>query len=118
LLTALVRNLLVSFLRAVQNRDFESALDLVEPGDVAWSPLDLEGAARQLFAEGVPIRLDAQGRSPTNTRIEPDGELWHVTQSIILGDEISEYGVRGRVNVARSTLERRAVFELDHFGVL
>ncbi|HYO97118.1 MAG TPA: DUF3516 domain-containing protein [Polyangiaceae bacterium] len=118
LLTALVRNLLVSFLRALQNRDFESALDLVEPGPVAWSPLDLEGAARQLFAEGVPIRLDAQGRSPSNTRIEPDGEVWHVTQSIILGDEISEYGVRGRVNVARSTLERRAVFELDHFGVL
>jgi hypothetical protein len=34
----------------------------------------------------------------------------------VLDGEISEYIVRGRLDVARSRAERRAVFLLDHVG--
>jgi hypothetical protein len=115
-LTSLTRNLLFSFLRTLSNRDFESALDLVDPGEVDWTPPDLERAARLLLEESAPIQLDAQGRSPANTAIAPGSDFWQVTQNIVLDGEISEYIVRGRLDVARSRAERRAVFLLDHVG--
>ena len=111
-LTALTRNLLFSFLRALASRDFESALDLVEAGEVSWLPADLERAARPLLEESAPIQLDAQGRSPVNTRVAPDADFWQVLQNIVLEGEVSEYIVRGRLDVARSAAERRAVFLL------
>jgi superfamily II RNA helicase len=115
-LTSLTRNLLFSFLRTLANRDFESALDLVEAGEVDWTPPDLERAARTLLEESASIQLDAQGRSPANTVIQPGPSFWQVTQNIVLDGEISEYIVRGRLDVARSRAERRAVFLLDHVG--
>jgi superfamily II RNA helicase len=115
-LTALTRNLLFSFLRALANRDFESALDLVDPGEVDWTLLELERAARPLLDESAPIQLDAEARSPANTVIELGEPFWHVTQNIVLDGEISEYTARGRLDVARSRAERRAVFLLDALG--
>jgi len=81
------------------------------------APADIERAIRPLFDEGGAIRLDAQGRSPTNTQITKDDQYWHVTQSILIGDDVSEYTVRGRVDLERSAAERRPVFVLDHVGV-
>ncbi|HWA78042.1 MAG TPA: DUF3516 domain-containing protein [Polyangiaceae bacterium] len=115
-LTALTRNLMFSFLRALSSHDFESALDLVDPGEVDWTLLELERAARPLLEESAPIQLDAQARSPENTVIELGDEFWRVTQNIVLDGEISEYTVRGRLDVARSRAERRAVFLLDALG--
>jgi hypothetical protein len=115
-LTSLTRNLLFSLLRTLSNRDFESALDLVEPGEVAFTPAELERAARPLLEESAPIQLDAHGRSPANTQIALDSDFWQVTQNIVLDGEVSEYMVRGRLDVLRSRAERRAVFLLDHVG--
>jgi hypothetical protein len=112
--TALVRNHLFSFLRALQSRDYESALDLAD--DSKLTPADLEHAIRPLFEEGARIRLDAVGRSPANTVIEARDDVWHVTQAIVVEDEISEYSVRGRIDLSRSGVERRPVFLLDHVG--
>jgi len=41
-----------------------------------------------------------------------------VRQSIVIDDEVSEYQIAGRIDVARSGLERRAVFLLDSVGAL
>ena len=116
--TALIRNLLFSVLRALQDRDYETVMDLAEIGGFAGGPIELERAMRPFFEEGSSIRLDAQGRSPTNTEIVKEDEYWVVTQSILVGDDVSEYAVRGRVDLKRSADERRPVFLLDQLGAV
>jgi superfamily II RNA helicase len=112
-LLVMARNLLFTLLRAIAVRDFESALDLVEPGEALYGPSELERAARPLLEESEPIRLDAKARNPENLKVVMNEDFWLVTQNILLGDEISEYTLRGRLDVARSKRERRAVFYLD-----
>jgi len=114
--TALIRNLLFSILRALQDRDYDTVLDLAEAGASPISAVDLERAMRPFFEEGSAIQLDAQGRSPQNTQVSLGPEYWEVNQAILVNDEISEYAVRGRVDIARSVAERRPVFLLDHVG--
>lgn len=127
--TALVRNLLYSFLRAVSNRDYESALDLVEDASGAFTPEAMAAALRSFFEAGNEIRLDARGRSPELTRIEESDDGWRVTQNALVyvddtskpegegtGDEISELVIQGRVDLRRSAAEKRAVFVLEHVG--
>jgi len=114
--TALIRNLLFSILRALEDGDYETVLDLTENGAISPTPAELERALRPLFDEGAHIQLDAQGRSPQNTHITPGAEFWEVAQAILVNDEVSEYSVRGRVDIARSAAERRPVFLLDHVG--
>ncbi len=114
--TALIRNLLFSILRALQNGDYDTVLDLAENGAISPTPADLERAMRPLFDEGSSIQLDAKGRSPTNTQVTQGAEFWEVAQSIIVNDEVSEYSVRGRIDIARSIAERRPVLLLNHVG--
>jgi hypothetical protein len=116
--TALVRNLCFSMLRALAGRDYESFLDLVEPGDATLAVADVERALRPLFETGETIRLDAVARNPQHTTLEPGDEHWRVAQSIMVGDEISEYVITGRIDLARSRAQRRPVFLLDHVGAL
>jgi hypothetical protein len=114
--TALIRNLMFSFLRALERRDYESALHLADEVPEGFGAADLERAVRPLFESGQRIQLDQAGRSPKNTAIEVSERAWTVTQSILVEDEVSEYYVRGRVDLARSTAERRPVFVLEHVG--
>ena len=88
----------------------------MEDGELAPDAAGLERAIRPLFDEGHAIQLDADGRSPRNTVIEPAGDAWQVTQNILVNGEVSEYTVRGRVDLVRSARERRPVFLLDHVG--
>jgi hypothetical protein len=115
--TALIRNLMFSFLRALERRDYESALHLADEVPPGYGAADLERAIKPLFESGQTIRLDQVGRSPKNTVIEIGEGAWTVTQSIIVEEDVSEYYVRGRVDLARSTAERRPVFVLEHVGV-
>ncbi len=116
--TALVRNLCFSLVRALADRDYESFLDLVEPGAASLAAVDVERALRPLFDTGETIRLDAVARHPQHTRLEPGDEHWHVAQSILVGDEISEYAFSGRIDLARSRAQRRPVLLLDHVGAV
>jgi superfamily II RNA helicase len=116
LFTALIRNLLFSLLRALQYRDFDSVLDLTEPGEFPVASAELDRAIRPLFDEGGNIQLDGEARSPSNTVVASGDPYWSVTQNIVIDGEISEYTVRGRIDVARSKDERRPVFLLDHVG--
>lgn len=114
-LTNLTRNLLVSMLRAIDAGDAESALALVEPGRIDPSPVEIERAFAPALREGG-LRLDGQGRSPSLTVIERGDDFWHVTRNIMIGDEVSEYTIAGRIDLGRSAAQRRAVFLLDHAG--
>jgi hypothetical protein len=71
-----------------------------------------------LFRAGEQIQLDGRARSPEHVRIIPEGDYLSVIQSILVDDEVSEYQITGRIDVARSEAERRAVFLLDSVGSL
>ncbi len=114
--TALIRNLMFSILRALSGRDYETVLDVAELGAFSGGPPDLERAIRPLFDSGAHIQLDAQGRNPTHTAIVKGDEYWAVTQAILIDGEVSEYALRGRIDIRRSIAERRPVFLLDGVG--
>ncbi|HSU40951.1 MAG TPA: DUF3516 domain-containing protein, partial [Polyangiaceae bacterium] len=115
--TVLVRNLMFSLVRSLATRDYESFLDAVEYGNAEYAQLDVERALRPLFDSGVSIDLDANARSPQNTTLsERDDDAWDVNQALLIAGEVSEYAIRGRIDLARSRRERRAVFLLDHVG--
>ncbi len=114
--TVLVRNLLFSFLRALNARDFETALDLVEAESVAQTPLELERSLRPLFEQMPRLRLDAEARSPRHLQIQPRDDVWEFTQNLLIEDDVSEFTVRGHIDLRRSAQERRAVVVVTHVG--
>jgi superfamily II RNA helicase len=116
--TVLVRNLCFSMLRALAGRDYESFLDLVDQGETPLAPADVERALRPLFETGETIRLDAVARNPEHTALVPGDDHWRVAQSILVGDDISEYAFSGRIDLARSRAQRRPVFVLEHVGTI
>ena len=114
--TALIRNLMFSMLRALQNRDYETILDLAEIGSFSGGTAEIERAIRPLFEGDGAIQLDAQGRNPSHTVILRGEQFWEISQLILISGEISEYAIRGRIDLARSAAERRPVFLLDQLG--
>jgi hypothetical protein len=114
--TALVRNLMWSLLRALENGDWESAMDLVEDPTGFRTAADIQRAIEPLFADGQHIQLNQAARNPSYTRITHGDSEWQVEQAILIEDEISEYYVKGRVDLKRSNEEKRPVFLLDFVG--
>jgi superfamily II RNA helicase len=114
--TALIRNLTFGVLRAIEYGDYETVADLVEPGELELVVTDLQGRIKPFYQEHEHIQLDATARSPKNLTVEPGSEFWKVSQAILVNDEITEYSVRGRIDLARSRAERRPIFLLDHLG--
>jgi superfamily II RNA helicase len=114
--TALVRNLMFGLLRAIEYGDYETVADLAEPGELELAVLTLQTRIKPFYQEHEHIQLDANARSPKNLGIVAGSEFWVVTQAILAGDEITEYSVRGRIDLRRSRLERRPVLLLDHLG--
>jgi hypothetical protein len=114
-LTALVRNLLQAFLRALDRRDYESALELVEVEE-GYGVAELERAIRPLFEEGLSIEVGADARNPKFTQITEGDTTWEVVQNILIEGEVSEFVIEGEVDVARSYAEKRAVFRMKRIG--
>jgi hypothetical protein len=110
--TAMVRNLLFAFVRQMARRDFASALELLDVGDIAWTEETLGAAFTPFLDEHGQPRLDAKGRSPANTQITATENGWTVVQNLLVGDDISEWVVEGVVDVAASARLGRAVFVL------
>ena len=60
----------------------------------------MERALRPLFDSGATIDLDAGARSPQNTTLSPrDDDAWDVNQALLIAGEVSEYAIRGRIEV-------------------
>jgi superfamily II RNA helicase len=113
---ALIRNLMFAILRAIEQGDYETIADLAEPGLLDLSVPELQGRIKPFYADNPHIQLDANARNPKNLEVERGDEFWNVTQAIMAGDEVSEYSLRARVDLARSRAERRPVLLLDHLG--
>jgi hypothetical protein len=91
-------------------------MDLVEDPTGYRSAADIQRAIEPLFANGQQIQLNQAARSPAHTRITTGDSEWQVEQAILIEDEISEYYVKGRVDLKRSNEEKRPVFLLDFIG--
>jgi hypothetical protein len=78
----------------------------------------VERALRPLFETGESIRIDAVARNPAHTKVEPGDDYLSVAQSILVGDDVSEYAFSGRIDLARSRAQRRPVFLLDRVGTV
>jgi superfamily II RNA helicase len=114
--TALVRNVTFGILRAIEYGDYETIADLAEPGELELVPAELQRRIKPFFMEHGNLQLDANARSPKNLSVEIGPEYWTVSQAMLANDEVSEYSLRGRVDLARSRSERRPIFLLDHLG--
>jgi superfamily II RNA helicase len=114
--TALIRNLMFGILRAIEYGDYETIADLAEPGELDLAIPELQRRIKPFYQGNEHIQLDANARNPINLRVDVDTDYWTVTQAILAGDEITEYSLRGRIDLARSRSERRPVLLLDHLG--
>jgi hypothetical protein len=114
--TGLIRNLLFGVLRAIDYGDYETVADLAEPGQLELAMPELQQRIKPFYQEHEHIQLDATARNPKNLSVEPGPDFWSVSQAILVGDEVTDYSVRGRIDLARSRAERRPVLLLDHLG--
>lgn len=114
--TALIRNLMFGILRAIEYGDYDTIADLAEPGELELVTPELQRRIKPFFEANGHIQLDAKARSPANLTVLPGPDFWTVSQAILAGDEITEYSLRGRVDLAKSRAERRPVLLLDHLG--
>jgi len=115
--TALIRNLMFGILRAIEYGDYETIADLAEPGALDLAPPELQRRIKPFYGENEHIQLDANARSPKNLTLEMAPDFWTVRQAVLANDEITEYSLGGRIDIARSIAERRPVLLLDHLGV-
>lgn len=114
--TALIRNLMFGMLRAIEYGDYETIADLAEPGELELAIPELQRRIKPFYTDNEHIQLDANARNPKNLTVEVGPEFWRVAQAILANDEVTEYSLRGRIDVTRSIAERRPVFLLDHLG--
>lgn len=114
--TALIRNLMFGMLRAIEYGDYETVADLAEPGELELAVVELQRRIKPFYVENEHIQLDANARSPQHLTVEQGPDFWRVRQAILANDEITEYSLGGRIDLARSRAERRPVLLLDHLG--
>jgi hypothetical protein len=114
--TALIRNLMFGILRAVEYGDYETIADLCDPGELELAIPDLQRRIKPFYTDNEHIQLDANARNPKNLTVVAGPDFWTVSQAILANDEVTEYSLRGRIDIARSIFERRPVLLLDHLG--
>jgi hypothetical protein len=105
-----------AILRAIEYGDYETISDLAEPGTLDLAIAELQRRIKPFYTEHEHIQLDATARNPTNLTVTLGDEFWTVSQAILANDEITEYSLSGRIDLARSRAERRPILLLDHLG--
>jgi superfamily II RNA helicase len=114
--TALIRNVMFGILRAIEYGDYETIADLAEPGELELAIPELQRRIKPFYTDNEHIQLDANARSPKNLTVEAGPDFWTVSQAILANDEVTEYSLRGRIDLARSRAERRPILLIDHLG--
>jgi hypothetical protein len=114
--TALIRNLMFGILRAIEYGDYETIPDLAEAGQLDLAVPELQRRIKPFYQEHQHIQLDANARNPVHLDVTPGADFWTVRQAILADDEVSQYSLRGRIDLERSRAERRPVLLLDHLG--
>jgi hypothetical protein len=103
-------------LRAIEYGDYETIPDLAEAGELDLAVPELQRRIKAFYQEHEHIQLDANARNPTHLSVTMGPDFWLVRQAILADDEVSQYSLRGRIDLVRSRAERRPVLLLDHLG--
>src|SRR5690606_29780059 len=87
--TALIRQEIFHFLRAIAARRYEDAAALVQP----WTAEELESAMEPYYAEHARITLDPEARNHKHTYVTPDDEsgVWIVAQTLVDPEELNDW---------------------------
>ncbi|MFN8103436.1 MAG: DUF3516 domain-containing protein [Acidimicrobiia bacterium] len=83
------------------------------PAEEGWSPARLAAAIAPYREEHAELRTDAEARGPQWHSVEETGAMWRVVQVLADPDETGEWRLVGRVDIARSRDDARAVVRLD-----
>ncbi|MEI6561617.1 MAG: DUF3516 domain-containing protein [Verrucomicrobiota bacterium] len=131
--TAAIRNRIFTFLRALLNADYESALSDVQcrdgtpcrpsasPSDDApWTTERLRTAMEAYHADHRFLRLDPEARNLRHTYVTPsdDQRTWTVQQMLVDPEETNDWVAEFAVDLAQSREAGEPVMRLVKLGSL
>ena len=122
--TALVRNEIFGFLRALSVGDCEAALASVasspSAGSDRWTADRLRQTLDAYRDTHGRIRLDPEARNRRHTYVVPseDKTRWHVQQMLIDPDEVNDWTAEFDVDLPRSRAEGVAAIHFHRLGPL
>jgi hypothetical protein len=122
--TALVRNRIFTFLRALVTGDFDQALVALsspdQPGGEPWTPGRLAAALDAYHAEHDRLCLDPNARNLRHTYVLPseDKKTWHVQQMLIDPDELNDWVAEFEVDLSQSRAANEPYIRLLKFAPL
>jgi superfamily II RNA helicase len=114
-----IRRVMFSFIRAVANRDWQTAARVIDhrEGEDAWTPVEIERAMQPYYDEHATLRVDHAARAPGNTLIDHNRDgTWRIRQVMVDPDEHNDWVVEATVDLATSRERDRAVIHLDRIG--
>jgi hypothetical protein len=117
----MVRNVVFHLVRALARKDYEEAAALAWPaesGDESRFPADvLEQAMAPYFEEYGELRTDVEARHRRNARIDTtDPASWTIEQNLLDAEDVTDWLLTCRADLALSRETQRAVIRLDAIG--
>lgn len=108
--TALIRQEIFHFLRALAARRYEDAAALVQP----WTAEELESAMEPYYAEHARITLNPEARNHKHTYVTPDDEsgVWIVAQTLVDPDEMNDWQATFTIDKALAREEGKPTLRL------
>lgn len=113
--TVLVRNLLFRFIKAIAQRRWDEAAELVD-GGATWTGKVLEDSFRPFFAEHAYPSTDVEARAPSLLTLEKGDYAWEFTQILLDPEEANDWFVRGAVDLEASRTEGRPIVRLKEIA--
>lgn len=118
----LIRSKIFSFISALNNGDFEIALDVLgqEESIELWSVEKLKTLLDSYRLEHKGIRLDAQARNSRHTYVStsPENKNWQVQQMLVDEEENNDWVLGFNVDIGKSREAAEPVLVLRKFGSL
>ncbi len=105
--TALIRTEIFRFLRPLSMQQFEAALRALGPGVTGWNVEKITRAWEDYHHDHERLRLDNEARNGRHTYIEPsaDNASWLVSQVLVDPDELNDWQMQFRVDLAQAREE-------------
>ncbi len=120
--TAMVRNAVFTFLRAVSIGDYPAALaSLEEGGEQPWTADRLRAAFEGYLAARTRLRLDPEARNRRHTYVTPDDEdkdRWRVQQMLVDPEEFNDWTAEFDLDLARSRERGEPALRLRRLALL
>jgi superfamily II RNA helicase len=120
--TALVRNEIFCFLRALATQEYETALSLINPATddsgQPWTSDRLDQILEEYYHEHALICLDPNARNLRHTYVQPseDGLIWRVDQVLVDPDGHNDWALGFSLSLASAREANKPVLQLMKIG--